>query len=218
MRNYVLVHGGNMSTKTWNKLSGENLHTTDGYMGARYWDGTVEALESAGHRVFAPELSDEFTSNLSDHIHQIIDLIELYDLKKVILVGHSYGGFVITGTADKIPERIDQLVYIDSAIPNPGQSLMDILDSVYTKKDYSAALPDPSPPYTEKLYYEPDTIETIKKVYILCTMSEFIDISSLSKEKIQSDKGWTYIELESSHVPMADKKQELYDILLSIAL
>lgn len=217
MSNYVLVQGGNMSTNTWNKLSGENLSTKDGHMGAKYWDGTVEALKSAGHIVFSPELTDEYTSDLSDHIQQITELITENDLENVILVGHSYGGFVITGVADRVPERIGLMVYIDTGLPDPGQSLIDILDIVNSTHDRKAYLPDPNPPYVEKLEYNPETLKSIRRVYIRCTKSEFIDLTRISKEKIEADnENWIYLELASSHVPMADMKQELYEILLNL--
>lgn len=217
METYVLVHGGNMSTKTWNKLSGQNIFTEDGHMGAKYWDGTVDALVSVGHRVFAPTLLDEFTNNLTDHINQICTLIDESDLQDIILVGHSYGGLVITGVADQMPSRIRLIVYLDSALPDPGQSLIDILHIVYPEED-APEMPDPNPPYVEKLQYDPETIDGLKKIYIRCTKSEFIDISSLAKEKIDAAKGgWTYFELQSSHVPMADLPDDFYKLLLSIA-
>lgn len=217
MGTYVLVHGGNMSTETWNKLSGQNLYTEDGHMGARYWDGTVNALEEAGHRVFAPTIKDEFTSTLTYHIRQICSLISDNDLQDIILVGHSYGGLVITGVADRMPERIRSLVYLDSALPDPGQSLFDILDKVYSPQEELVELPDPSPPYVEKLMYQPKTIEGLKKIYIRCTKSEFRDVTNLLKEKIDAKEGWTYFELPSSHVPMADMPEEFYQLMLDIA-
>ena len=51
-------------------------------------------------------------------------------LRDVILVGHSYGGFVITGVADRVPGRIRHLVYLDTGLPDPGESLMDLLGNV----------------------------------------------------------------------------------------
>jgi pimeloyl-ACP methyl ester carboxylesterase len=218
MVTFVLVQGGNMSTDTWNKLSGQNITTGDGHMGASYWNGTVAALEAAGHRAFAPSLGDEFTSNLTDHIGQVSALIYENDLNNIILVGHSYGGFVITGVAAKMPERIQYLVYLDSVIPDPGQSLIDILDSVYSKQQYGTALPEASLPYVEKLKYDPVSIQGIKKIYIRCMKSEFIDASLLAIEKInESKEEWIYFELPSSHVPMADQPEEFYNLLLNIA-
>ncbi len=109
------------------------------------------------------------------------------------------------------------MIYLDSAVPDPGQSLVDVLDTVYSKDDYKAALPEPSPPYIEKIRYDPDRLEGLKKIYIRCTMSEFKDLSQLVKEKILSspDK-WDYYELNSSHVPMADEPEKFYRLLLEI--
>jgi pimeloyl-ACP methyl ester carboxylesterase len=218
METYVLVHGGNMSTETWNKLSGQNISTEDGYMGASYWDGTVDALTAAGHRAFAPTLGDEYNNNLTDHINQVCTFIAESDLQDIILVGHSYGGFVITGVADQMSDRIRLLVYLDSALPDPGQSLVDILNIVYPPNEDAPALPDPNQPYVEKIQYDPKIIEGLKKIYIRCTKSVFIDVSHLAKEKADAKKGdWTYFELQSSHVPMADMPEELYKLMLDIA-
>lgn len=217
MANYVLVQGGNMSTDTWNRLSGQQIVTETGYMGAKYWDGTIKALISAGNHAYAPELLEESISNLSDHIEQVCTLISEKNLQKVILVGHSYGGLVITGVAHQMPHRIQHLVYLDSAIPEPGQSLIEILNMVYCSEDYEAALPEPNPPYVEKLQYDPRRIEKINKIYIRCTNSEFIDVTRLSKEKVEDEKGeWTYFELPSSHIPMADLPEPFYKLLSDI--
>lgn len=64
-----------MSTETQNKLSGQNITAKDGRMGAKYWYGTVDALKAAGHRAYAPELAEEFETNLTGHVQQIYDFI-----------------------------------------------------------------------------------------------------------------------------------------------
>jgi pimeloyl-ACP methyl ester carboxylesterase len=217
MATYVLVHGGNMSTDTWNRLTGRHDYPEGGHLGPKYWDGTAVFLREHGHRVFTPALGDEFTSTLTDHIGQVCRVITDNDLRDIILVGHSYGSFVITGVADRVPERIRRLVYLDSGLPDPGQSLMDILMKVYSGK-HTANLPDPSPPYVEKIRFDPATIRRLTKTYIRCTKSEFIEITRLSKEKVDAAKGgWTYLELPSSHVPMADMPDEFYRMMLEIA-
>jgi len=217
MKTYVLVQGGNMSTETWNKLSGQKISTENGHMGASYWNDTLKALISAGHRAFAPELKNEFESDLTGHIQQIMNFILGNDLKNIILVGHSYGGFVITGIADKLSGRIRNLVYLDSALPEPGESLIEILNRTYDKEQYEAALPEPSPPYVEPLQYLPENIMLLDKTYIRCLKSEFIEVTKLAKEKIENSyESWTYYELDSSHVPMADQPRELNKILLKI--
>jgi len=220
MATYVLVHGGNMSTETWNRLTiGEPVHTKDGTLGAGYWDGTVSALRAHNHRVFAPTLIDENHCHLTDHIGQICSLITENNMRKIILVGHSYGGMVITGVADKMADRISRLVYLDAALPDPGQSLYDLLNQgVSGSSDTRPFLPEPALPYVEKLQFDTSNTEPLPKTYILCTKSEFIDVTRIARDKITAaKKGWTYIELPSSHVPMADMPDEFYRLLLDAA-
>lgn len=220
MATYVLVHGGNMSTETWNRLTiGDPVHTKDGNMGAGYWDGTVSALTAHNHRVFAPSLMDENRCHLTDHIGQVCSLIIENDLRDVILAGHSYGGMVITGVADKIADRIRRLVYLDAALPDSGQSLYDLLNPGLTaSSDSRPFLPEPVLPYIEKLEFDPANIQPLPKTYILCTKSEFKDVTSVARQKIAAaKKGWTYIELPSSHVPMADMPDEFYQLMLDAA-
>ena len=220
MATYVLVHGGNMSTETWNKLTvGKPVYTNDGKLGPKYWDGTVSALTAHGHRVFAPALKDEHTSTLTGHIGQVCELIAGNDLRDIILVGHSYGGMVITGVAAKMPDRVRRLVYLDAALPDPGQSLYDIIRlGLSASSGSQPVLPEPSPPYVERLQYDAAKIKPLKKTYILWTKSEFKDVTRIAREKISADKkGWTCIELPSSHVPMADMPDEFCQLLLDAA-
>jgi pimeloyl-ACP methyl ester carboxylesterase len=216
---YVLVHGGNMSTDTWNKLAKRNEYPLGEHLGNRYWDGTVAFLVAQNHRVFAPALKDEFTSSLTEHIEQVCRLIIEKDLHEVILVGHSYGGMVITGVAAQQRDRIRRLIYLDAALPAPGQSLYDILNLGLSRSSSSRPeLPEPSPPYVEKIHFDASQLETLPKTYILCTKSEFSDVTRVAKQRIDAMKqGWTYLELPSSHVPMADMPATLYQMLLAAA-
>lgn len=207
MATYVFVHGGNMSTETWNRLTvGKKVKTQDGLMGGMIWDGTAAALKAAGHQVFAPTLEDENRSTLARHIGQVVRILEENDLHHVILVGHSYGGFVITGVADKVPERIRRLVYLDTGLPDPGESLYDLLKRGLAGDGGALPpLPDSNPPYVEKIRYDPENLRSLEKTYIRCMKSDFLPVTLFSKEKVMKEKGaWTYLELPSSHVPMAD--------------
>jgi pimeloyl-ACP methyl ester carboxylesterase len=98
-----------MSTDTWNKLAGRNDYPPGGHLGGKVWDGIVAALTAHHYRVFAPTLEDEPTTDLTGHIEQICTLIAGNDLKDGILVGHSYGGMIITGVAARMPDRIRRL-------------------------------------------------------------------------------------------------------------
>ena len=91
-------------------------------------------LEAKGWQVHRPSLSglgEHFNTasaetGLATHIDDIVNYILFEDLHDVILLGHSYGGMVITGVADRIPERIARLVYLDASLPENGESLLQL--------------------------------------------------------------------------------------------
>lgn len=215
----MLVHGGNISTETWNRLTvGKLVQTEDGYLGAGCWDGTIAALRAQGHQAFAPALKDERRCHLADHVEQVCSVIVDHDLGEAILVGHSYGGMVITGCAARMPERIRRLVYVDAAVPDPGQSLFDLI-TAGGRDPLSFAGLEAAAPYVERLEFDPLTIERLQKTYILCTRSEFATVTHVAREKIAASgsKGWTYLELPTSHVPMASLPDEFYHLVLEAA-
>jgi len=218
MADYVLVHGGNMTTETWNRLSrGTPVHTPDGRMGGKIWDPVIPVLERYSHRVFAHTLLDEYTSTLTGHIEQVCRIITSHDLRDVILAGHSYGGMVITGAAAGMPDRIRHLVYIDAALPDPGQSLFDIIVSSGWDPLSFVGL-EPAPPYVEKLQFDVRTLQRLDKTYVLCTKSEFSAVTKVARTKIAVAKdGWTYRETPTSHVPMAEMPDDVAQILLDVA-
>jgi pimeloyl-ACP methyl ester carboxylesterase len=219
MANYVLIHGGRISTETWNTLAGRNDYPPGGHLGGECWDGTVSALRARNHRVFAPTLLDENSSNLTGHIDQVCTLMTENDLKEVIMVAHSYGGMVITGVAARMTDRIRRLVYLDAALPDPGQSLYDIISlGISTSAVSGSLLPELALPFVEKLQFDAAKIQALLKTYILCTKSEFVDVTRVAKQKIATAaEGWTYIELPSSHVPMADMPDAFYPLMLDAA-
>ena len=201
MADFVLVHGGNMSADTWNRLSGRHDYPEGTQIGAKYWDGTAAFLREHGHRVFAPALEDEHTHNLTDYIGQVTALMENEDLRDVILVGHSYGGMVITGVADRMPDRVRRLVYIDAALPYPGQSLFDLFSEGGVDPLSFPGL-EAASAYVEKLQFDPRALQRLPKTYILCTGSEFSVVTGVARRKIMAHSaGWTY--LESAHLSRA---------------
>ncbi|MEU8639145.1 alpha/beta fold hydrolase [Amycolatopsis sp. NPDC048633] len=99
----------------------------------RCWDRVVPRLEAAGHRVLAPSLTGYGDKahllspevGLGTHIDDIAGLLE--DERDVVLVGHSYAGMVISGVADRVPERIGRLVFLDAMVPEDGETAVDVL-------------------------------------------------------------------------------------------
>lgn len=215
MVNYVLVHGGNVSTDTWNKLVQRSAYPPGEKLGGKVWDNIANILRAEEYKVFTPTLKDENTYDLSKHIEQICSLIIKNDLQNIILVGHSYGGMVITGVADKLSERIRHLVYLDAALPDPEQSLFDIL--ILGGFDPITVVDETPKAYIEKIQFDPQKIKSLSKTYIICTASEFAPITNLAKEKIADNKQqWNFIELPTSHIPMATMPNRVAQLLLKL--
>lgn len=113
MSTFVLVHGGGHGGWCYRKVK--------------------HRLEAAGQEVFAPSLtglaersrSVSVEVDLEFHIDDVVQLMHYWDLRDVVLVGHSYGGMVITGVADRANDRVAKLVYLDAANPRNGDSLVD---------------------------------------------------------------------------------------------
>jgi len=109
---FVLVHGA-------------------GHTGADF-EEVADVLRSAGHMVYCPTLrgnrvgDDRRTSGLEDAISSITEFLEENNLNDVRLVGHSSGGMVISGVADRLEKRLRRLVYINGYVPLDGQSVIDM--------------------------------------------------------------------------------------------
>ena len=98
------------------------------------WQRVALLLRAAGHDVHTPTLtgvSDRAhllspSVGLSTHVTDVVSLIEAYDLSDVVLVGHSYGGQVVTRVADRIPDRIAKRVYLDAFAGDDGEAAIDL--------------------------------------------------------------------------------------------
>lgn len=99
------------------------------------WNSIVPHLRGAGHEVFRPSLTGlgershllSPSVDLETHIADILGVIKWERLQNVTLVGHSYGGAVATGVADRVHERIGSLIYLDAFMPKDGQALVDLV-------------------------------------------------------------------------------------------
>lgn len=126
MATFVIVHGA--------------------FGGGWEWTPVAQALRELGHDVFTPTLTGMGErrhlgpeAGLTTHVEDIVAVLEFEDLHNVILCGSSYGGMAVTGVADRVPERIALVVYIDALVPRDGQSGLDILPAWFGDSVRAAA-------------------------------------------------------------------------------
>lgn len=105
------------------------------WQGNWVWEKVADRLRAAGHRVYAPSLTGlgerahlaSPAVDLETHVADVAGVIEHHELERVVLCGHSYGGMVVGGAADRVADKIAALVYLDAFIPEAGKSLWDFL-------------------------------------------------------------------------------------------
>ena len=99
---------------------------------------TAAVLRAKGHTVWCPTLAgnrpgdDRATTGLEQAAQSLVAFLAENQLSQVRLVGHSYGGMVISRAADLAPERLARLVYVNAFVPEPGQCLNDLVPPHYT--------------------------------------------------------------------------------------
>jgi pimeloyl-ACP methyl ester carboxylesterase len=201
-------------------------------------------LEARGWKVYRPSLPGLgehhhlATPNigLEDHITDIVNLILFEDLHDVILLGHSYGGMVVTGVADRIPERIARLVYLDAFVPNDGESLLGIRKAgsleiekmakdgfiiptwVKPGKPFPIDVPHPLKTFTDPISLKNPAAAKIPATYILTVdkgkkpeEDDFYDASVRAKAR-----GWPVIIMEGDHVVNWRQPEALAELLAGL--
>ncbi|MBX3611434.1 MAG: alpha/beta hydrolase [Hydrogenophaga sp.] len=233
----VLVHGSWHGAWCWRRLmpllrdAGADPHAV-----------TLTGVGERAH-LMSPDI------DLHTHIQDVIGLIEAEELERVILVGHSYAGMVITGVADRLlrerPGALAHLVYLDAALPYPGDSW----SSHHTEevKAQRIALAQPShglhfaPPdasvyglegadrdwvnrrqtpqpfrlYQQPLDFDGDAWERVPRTFIDCVAPALPTIAP-SRVRVREEPGWQVIEMATGHDPMVSDPVGLAGHLLDI--
>jgi pimeloyl-ACP methyl ester carboxylesterase len=207
------------------------------------WARLASLLRSQGHEVFTPSLTGigerahlaSAGVDLSLHTRDVLQVIQYERLADFVLVGHSYGGMVVAGVADRAADRIRTLVYLDAFVPKDGESLLDLARP--EMRERIQALPDwrvpPPPPQgmtnkDEIAWIEgrrdPQPVGTMKekvslegnykgrKTYIFCSgysPTTFAPFAAAAK----ADKAWQYHELPTHHYPQISMPRELAALL-----
>jgi len=201
-------------------------------------------LREKGYNVYRPELTGlgervhlaRPDIGLSMHIDDVVNAILFEDLHDIILVGHSYGGMVITGVADRVPDRIKRLVYVDAFVPNNGESASSIVGNSdfitnMTKGDYIVPawvkpdqplphdVPQPLKTFKEAIVLKNAAARKLPATYILTVekdkeakADDFYSQSQRAKER-----GWPVLQLTADHNPQWSATEALVEMLDRVA-
>jgi pimeloyl-ACP methyl ester carboxylesterase len=217
---YVIVHGAWGGGWDWRAV--DSMVTRHGHRVVR------TTLTGLGERVHlaSPDVG------LSTHIDDVVNTILWEDLHDVVLVGHSYGGMVITGVADRIPERIRHLVYLDAFLPDSGETVMALGESIGATSLLSNArdgfiipawatdthaiprdVPQPLRTFTDTLRLVNPAARRIPAVYIL-TFEPTITPDPFQRFADRAAaRGWQVHRLQADHVPERSARAELVALL-----
>jgi len=231
---FVLVHGAWHGGWCWKRLS--------------------PLLRAAGHDVYTPTLTGLGERahlltpevNLRTHIDDIVQVLYYEDLSDVLLVGHSNAGLVISGVADRVPERLRELIYLDAYVPRVGETAEEVLGS-YTLQLAEQArttgegwfLP-PGLPGDFGITADADVVWMQERLSpspwgrqqpplrLLTTPAAgalaraFISCTAMNwfestAEWVRADSNWRYVELAAGHDAMVTAPHELARVLIGLA-
>ena len=209
-------------------------------------------FRAAGHEFFSPTYTGlgerthlaSHDIDLTTHINDVANVLEFEDLRDVTLLGHSYGGMVATGVADKAADRIARMIYIDAFAPKDGQSLFELVGPKAEANMRAGAQKDgdgwklplnPMPPDTapEDVAWavpkrRPQPIRTFEQKialtrttfpprhYIYAKKNGPGDTFRQFAERAKSEAGWTCHEIDASHNPHITCPDVLMKLLTEI--
>jgi pimeloyl-ACP methyl ester carboxylesterase len=217
------------------------------------WRRVTDILEAKGHKAFAPTLTGvgershlmRAGIDLSTHIQDVVNVVKWERLDRVVLCGHSYAGFVISGVAERMADRIAALVFVDAFLPDDGQAMADVTSQA-TRERLAAAqargdigVPPPSAETFKVNEADRAWVDALCVPHPIATMTERIKLTG-ARERIASktyvralhypnpgfdaalarakaDPTWRTHELPCGHDVMVDMPERLAEILIEAA-
>jgi pimeloyl-ACP methyl ester carboxylesterase len=215
------------------------------------WKKMHPLMAAAGHRLVTPTYTglgerDHLANpsiDLETHIQDVLNVIKYEDLREIVLIGHSYGGMVATGVADRARDRIVQLIYLDAFVPDDGQSLLDLnepgrqrMQEIAKSGDGWRVPPSPIPADTSQADVEwlaarrvdmpikcfemklqlSGGDRTLPRSYIYATRITPADTFGPFARRAKTEAGWRYYEIDASHAPNVTAPEALMALLAKI--
>ena len=235
MATFVLVHGA------WSGAHGFRL--------------VRPLLRAAGHEVFTPSLTGigervHLSSpqvDLTTHVRDVVNTILYEDLTDIVLLGFSYGGFVVTGALEHIDDRVRELVFLDAFVPGDGDTAMSLAGAGVDPPRMSVGadwlvpaapreyddpgeaafsearrVPHPIGCFTERVRLRrPLEDFPFGRTYIKATAARPDDPGEgqfqAAAERARTSPAWRFHEIATNHMVASNRPAELVDVLLSLA-
>ena len=218
---FVIVHGAWGGGWAFQKV--DSLLTAQGYNVYR------PTLTGQGERVHLAHRD----VGLQTHINDVVNIILYEELDDIILVGHSYGGMVITGVADSLADRISKLIYLDAFLPGNGESCNSIAGGAIRGIDDGFVVPfwvpeDAAPPkdvphpaktFSDTLFLDNPARLQLPSWYIL-TVAKGVEPENddfAGQADRAREKGWPVLILEADHNPQWSAPEAFTEMLMEIA-
>lgn len=232
-KTFVLVHGA------WH--------------GGWCWRQVSDALVKQGHRVFTPTMTGlgershllNKSINLTTHVTDIANVIRYEDLSDVVLVGHSYGGIIISGVAEQLADRISSIVFLDAFLPEDGETLLQKSSPAFVtainaaiEKGESGIKPPPAAAfgvaekdrpwvdgktsaqpvgtYTEAAVFKGARDKIAKKLYVRAKGYKSATFDA-NLAKVKESGKWKTLELDIGHDVMVIDPAQVTSIILGSA-
>ena len=233
MSTFVLVHGA--------------------WSGAHGFRHVRRLLQKAGHEVFTPCLTgigerSHLASpqvNLSTHVRDVVNHVLYEDLQDIVLLGFSYGGFVVTGALEHIGDRIKHLVYLDAFVPDGGETALGHilgmgrpeieLEAAWTippvDREYDSESegewmsarrsPHPTACFTEPVFLaKPLEDFDFSRTYIKASENPSSDLGAdvlwRAAERAKASPAWDYHEIATTHMVASNRPEELRELLTGV--
>ena len=213
------------------------------WSGGWYFQPVARRLRLRGHEVYTPTVtgvgervhlaSPDIT--LETHIQDIANVLEFEDLRDVILVGFSNGGMIVTPVADRLPDRVRALVYLDAFVPRDGEALADIMPELAEQMEEVArqkgdgwlvprepALPRRTPqpvrPFRDPVRLAEPRAAAIPRCYVLFAGNTFPHAPVMARMARQArELRWPVITRPWDHTAPENEPEALADLLHEIA-
>jgi pimeloyl-ACP methyl ester carboxylesterase len=213
-----------------------------GWRGGWTFADFVARLKRAGHEAYAVTLSgldvtpepSPGTINLDTHIADVVELLTVEELSEVILCAHSYGGMVAAGVADRAPERIAALAYLDAMVPADGQSWWDLANAHFRQLIIARARhdgltveppvsprpdprrrPHPIGSFLQALHLTRPEKE-IPRLFVYATGWDATPFTA-QYERLRNDPAWQVHALACGHDVIKEKPDDVFELLTGMA-